>query len=392
MHGKVPLKEDLIETDEDGYLPEEFFLTPLEHFNESKFIFDELKLPPPSVLGLTPATLRQETNEELIDIDYLITKKLLSDFLFHFYTYRIPEEKKQKYKFLISQDNSIFHSLVFSASKLENESECSSRWKIVSRIGAGKYGKIFKACCDDNCEYIVKIVTTKQYIGYQHSIQYGMNNEISIWKQVEKIGLAPRLVESYFHEGNLPSGDYWILVSTVMDITLEDALYQTYGHKDDRIHLELRKHIFSTVSKMLYDLHENGIVHMDCHFNNIMLKFKMGVGHYLTPDLLFNYLVYGECELKFIDFGMSSTKHLLETEIDLEKSRMEDRDMESILIELGCVNEEKKFDELTSDELFKILCYYDFDFVIRESEKYSDKELLKRIVRKYQERLDVCIP
>ena len=177
-----------------------------------------------------------------------------------------------------------------------------------------------------------------------------------------------------------------------MDITLEDALYQTYGHKDDRIHLELRKHIFSTVSKMLYDLHENGIVHMDCHFNNIMLKFKMGVGHYLTPDLLFNYLVYGECELKFINFGMSSTKHLLETEINLEKSRMEDRDMESILIELGCVNEEKKFDELTSDELFKILCYYDFDFVIRESEKYSDKELLKRIVRKYQERLDVCIP
>ena len=83
---------------------------------------------------------------------------------------------------------------------------------------------------------------------------------------------------------------------------------------------------------------------------------------------------------------------LLETEIDLEKSRMEDSDMESILIELGCVNEEKKFDELTSDELFKILCYYDFDFVIRESEKYSDKELLKRIVRKYQERLDVCIP
>ena len=149
-------------------------------------------------MGLTPATLRQETNEELIEIDYLITKKLLSDFLFHFYTYRIPEEKKQKYKFLISQDNSIFHSLVFSASKLENESECSSRWKIVSRIGAGKYGKIFKACCDDNCEYIVKIVTTKQYIGYQHSIQYGMNNEISIWKQVEKIELAPRLVESYF--------------------------------------------------------------------------------------------------------------------------------------------------------------------------------------------------
>ena len=40
MHGKVPLKEDLIETDEDGYLPEEFFLTPLEQFNESKFIFE----------------------------------------------------------------------------------------------------------------------------------------------------------------------------------------------------------------------------------------------------------------------------------------------------------------------------------------------------------------
>ena len=68
--------------------------------------------------------------------------------------------------------------------------ECD--WKLSYEIGKGEDATVYLACCDDICNYVIKVIQ-----GRTSNFFTKVANEITIHEKFSKLGLAPRLIDAY---------------------------------------------------------------------------------------------------------------------------------------------------------------------------------------------------
>ena len=157
------------------------------------------------------------------------------------------------------------------------------RWKYLERYGEiSKYGEIYLACLEKNCDYVLKYIPYQKFIGRESVV-----NEINLQIECSKLNLSPKILDAWTCE----TGGAFVMEK--LDYTIE-VLFSIY--KTDVVRNIILTNIISQVDK----LHINGFYNGDLHFNNIMVKQN---GKYMNDEneeikyKLANYSYF------FIDFG-----------------------------------------------------------------------------------------
>lgn len=229
-------------------------------------------------------------------------------------------------------------------------------------IAKGEEGTVYRACCGNDCEYIIKIVNKDPA---DFAFRESCEREKMLWEEFMKIGLAPRLIETYI-EDSYPF--YCIFVSEAMDTSCENILVKILKKKDWKLLERFYRLIFGIIEKS----HKNNLFHADSHLDNFMLKAK-DKKIYNDLDRLLNELENGEVMMTYIDFGDSVSYDLPKKEIlrTLEMSGVIHR-----LIDLGC--------STSSNKLFKAIMYYDYymagqEMLFEEDNKVKEVRNIKKL-------------
>jgi serine/threonine protein kinase len=221
-------------------------------------------------------------------------------------------------------------------------------WRIENKLGEGGYGEVFGFCYkeekgEENCDYVMKLV----YPSPKHvnTFQENTQKEIEISKLAYELGVSPMLKFSH-----VENNSYAIMIFEKMDIVYDNTpdgdiigpvstlRYASYKENSKRI-----KKLAGFFFEILATLHKAGIVHMDIHKQNIMFKcedksiwknlkdFEAFQRHYYFSaknsedenavkeagqewmDDFLNKLDNGTCVVKFIDYGSSTTKDIVES-------------------------------------------------------------------------------
>lgn len=156
--------------------------------------------------------------------------------------------------------------LLYSSSK----NKCSNNYyKNSSQSKRGLYGEVFRACCDENCEFILKVDKN----GYNC-------REVISQLEASQTGLSPKIHEVWRCIKN-KKDIATIIIMDKLDITLEDFL------KDEK-NKKFVNEIIDKVFSLLDNLHKIKIIHNDTHLQNFMIKIDKE-----------------EIKLFIIDFGKS---------------------------------------------------------------------------------------
>jgi hypothetical protein len=374
--GGVPKDTDI--TLASGGLPRNCFKKPISYGKEyyEKESATGPPLPPWDLyVNLNEKIPEQEKNKK--EITFKLASRYISRFFFYLWSYRIcfrGKESLEKFKFLGDRSTSLLHQDVFALadSPKGQISECKSEWIIHSYLGEGSFGEVFRACCEKNCEYAIKIVKPGNEL-----TPFLEKREIAMWKKVQELDLCPRLVEYYHHKGvnhpKHPEEDYFILVMEACDMSIKYAMTNIINtERNDVIRRDLRKLIFEKIRDILLKLHSNNIAHSDAHFENYMLKCN-NKEVFKSAGLLFQAIQNGQCQVKIIDFGYTTTLELLNTEFDSEIRRLFPIINSKRLFSIGCLpdkyvkqplNDPLFISQDRGKKLFDILCFYDFSEMV----------------------------
>jgi len=412
---KVPRREDIVKLEIDGRIPLQYFHSPIGH---GKDYFDDIKHSPnfpKTALG------RLISWDEYIALDEkdpesdsarqknIITKTLLSLYLKQFFSYLwkyrmafAKEEVRYGYEFiekLGSIDANIFNIAPFFAttpfySQPTNQTKCPSGWLVKSYLGSGSYGDVFETCCiKQQCEYAIKIVKPIN----KESPRPLIEEEISMWKEIQSYGLSPRLIEYYDHSSSNPEeDDYFILVMETLDITLKKAIEMA----DRDNNYDLLELLFSKALDLLRELHSREIVHGDAHDKNYMFKCEDKTV-YNSSQSLFTAITNGQCELKFIDFGFATSLDRLRRNYEFEVERHQLYLLQPRLVKLGCLDaQEPDIKTWTSlsyyewllgskkpreNKLFDILRFYDVAELSNSVEDtWRNSKTIKDMIENYE--------
>lgn len=153
--------------------------------------------------------------------------------------------------------------------------ECISKWKKDQLIGKGLYGRVYEACCDENCDYIMKVVEFRDNdeFGFNYSLE-NLKREIEIQRELAHAGVAPIIYDAW------KTKTHGFIIMEQLDETLENKI-------------DKMDYIDKVIDKVKI-MHQLGIIHGDLHLGNIMLT-KHG-------------------EIRIIDFG-SGRKFVIKREI-----------------------------------------------------------------------------
>lgn len=143
------------------------------------------------------------------------------------------------------------------AKKIEiNGIKQSGVWEIYddSKIGAiSRYGSVYKACHENNCEFVAKIILYStlplKYIEKEITIQnivHSKNSDITV-----------PIIE-WFNDDIKA-----ILIMPVLYQTVREQLTQTFEY-------EQMLNLFQKVFNTIFELHKLGIYHGDTHLDNFM--------------------------------------------------------------------------------------------------------------------------
>jgi Protein kinase domain len=382
VEGTVPMDDDILHIGVNGLLPVGAFQDPIS-FGEDYYNKESARktLPPWDVfISLNMGDKNQAKEKAKITME--LASRYLSRFFTYYWKYRIAFRgskvmEKRTYFALLIDSVSPIHPITFLFAKpvyLTNnkQSECESYWDVGSKIGAGTYGDVFKACCEEKCDYAIKLIRP----GGNEIIPYLTIRELTMWNQAQKLDISPRLIEYYYHKSKNPTNDYFIIVMEAMDYTLTDMLRLA----DRENHSRLRTLFFKTAGDLLKKLHANGMVHADSHFGNFMLKCD-DKSVYQSADKLYLALLGGTCRIRLIDYGFSTSLDRLKNQFEKELPTY--FSVFPRLYSLGCISREQT--ELKSptrgEWLFEVLCFYDFALLMPNIKKTYDnaKELFTMV-------------
>lgn len=172
-----------------------------------------------------------------------------------------------------------------------NKGRNTNEWIIAEKLGQGEFGSVYTSCCRQHCDYVAKIILRRsQHYKDVADFHELIHNEIKIWKIVENLELAPKLIQFYLDD------DKAIIISEKMDRTFRDIIN---GLEEKQVEL-----LINYVVDKLEILHKNGIIHGDPNLENIMFKSIDGKENCNSSNLA-NEITNGRCLMKFIDFGFS---------------------------------------------------------------------------------------
>jgi len=178
------------------------------------------------------------------------------------------------------------------------------RWDKRNEIGSGKHGTAYSVCCNEDCNYIVKVINFEK-----KNKEKSFINEANIQTKFHSHGMAPRVIVACYcdHEGV-------ILMDKVQ--LLQDYLVE---HPNAN-----RSYIKNKYLAAYKNLLEKGLIHGDTNPGNIALSLDGS-------------------KPMFIDFGLSKEKKLDEDDI---KQELHEFDMSLELVFTGKKTDEKaKLDE-----------------------------------------------
>jgi len=382
--GGVPRDTDIIEI--YGGVPRNCFKHPIKYGKE---YYDRESAVKPLVpwdvyVHLSENVPEERKAKEKITLE--LASRYLSRFFLYLWSFRIffhGKESVEKFRFLTNSSSALLHHTVFALADAPpgQVSECKSEWIIHSFLGAGSYGEVFKACCEDenHCDYAIKVVKPGNEL-----TPFMQTREIAMWKKIQELNLCPRLIEYYHHKGKRPEEDYFILVTEAYDKSLKDVLRDVYDPDPQHSNMrDLRVLLFEKVKDILSELHENEIAHGDAHFENFMIKCD-NKEVLKFADTLIQAIKVGQCQIKIIDFGFTTTLELLTNEFDKEISRLYPLLKDPRLYSLGCLKiNDPLFTKPDKGEiLFRILCFYDFAEMVNEIDEHwsNEIELLSMII------------
>lgn len=145
-------------------------------------------------------------------------------------------------------------------------------WNRKKFIGQGNYGKVWELCCDNDCDFVMKIQKEPKNI----------DKEIAIQNKAASAGLALPIIDSW----KTRDGKY-VIIMEKLDGSVVDLLYKLEINDKEKVAIKL--------IKMLIKLHCIHIIHGDINGGNIMYKK-------LKDNKKFDIRDY---KFYFIDFGLS---------------------------------------------------------------------------------------
>jgi tRNA A-37 threonylcarbamoyl transferase component Bud32 len=256
-----------------------------------------------------------------------------------------------------SEDKRVHNIVYFDVAVEANDPEV---FRISKYIGAGAYGTVHQICekvmvadmpIGENCGYVMKI----QRFYDQFLTAETSRNEARITQLASTLGLAP-VVKSF-----IASKTYAITITEKMDMSLVDILNIIQGNAGWRDAIE---YALGIAIDNLSILHEHGIVHCDPHLGNIMFvsspeeKFDW---KNLNSFSFINGLHNGKIVMKFIDFGLASTREDIIRDPRKKWEFYTKSGTIGRLQEVGCLGETSSPSDL--NRLFEILEFYDISFI-----------------------------
>jgi serine/threonine protein kinase len=153
-------------------------------------------------------------------------------------------------------------------------------WKLSYEIGKGEDATVYLACCEDVCNYVIKVINARSSNFFTK-----VANEIAIHEKFANLGLAPRLIDAYICKKEAS------LVMERKDMSVEQYVKLLLSHNvEANMILSLLDEIEEASLELLRTAHRAKLVHNDTHCNNIMID--------VTDDLEWH-------NPQFIDFGKS---------------------------------------------------------------------------------------
>jgi serine/threonine protein kinase len=153
-------------------------------------------------------------------------------------------------------------------------------WKLSYEIGRGEDATVYLACCDDVCNYVVKVIGARSSNFFSK-----VSREISIHEKFSNLGVAPRLIDAYICQKEAS------LVMEKKDMSVKQYVTLLLQHEvDSEIILTILDEIEAEAIRLLRVTHNAKLVHDDLHTNNIMID--------VSDDLEWH-------NVQFIDFGKS---------------------------------------------------------------------------------------
>jgi len=123
-------------------------------------------------------------------------------------------------------------------------------WRIGNQIGAGEFGTVSMACCNNNCKYVIKTQNIKS--------DSNAEAEIEIQNILAQHGIAVPIVDSWRCGSNVVS------VMKTLKRTVKQILLETRSEEEFMKSLDA---YFDLLNRM----HAVGYVHMDTHLDNCMV-------------------------------------------------------------------------------------------------------------------------
>lgn len=143
----------------------------------------------------------------------------------------------------------------------DNTNTCSKFWEILTNMRYGapsEFGKIYQACCKNNCNYIAKIIPISEISSFED-----IEKEISIQTFVYKS--SPDITIPIIQAYRCRDKNEVIIIMPRLYATFKERLM---GDISNIEMLDILRRIYHVVKY----LHDIGYVHDDLHVNNIMFE------------------------------------------------------------------------------------------------------------------------
>lgn len=137
---------------------------------------------------------------------------------------------------------------------LANKCACNERWLKRERIGSGEYGKAYRACRANNCDYVVKVQPDDKYA----------RAEVKAYLKLRGKRITPKFYAAWRCRGKM-----YIVI---------ERLYKCKNMSEDEI--------LAKAEKLAQRMKKYGCTHGDVHFGNVLcgesgvlLLFDFGLSH-----------------------------------------------------------------------------------------------------------------
>ena len=201
------------------------------------------------------------------------------------------------------------------------------------------YGFVNQVCekinYDENCDYVMKI---QRFYNPVEDAKSSMN-EVNMMNIASKFtpSLSPFVKEFYI------SSYYSIIISEKMDLTMYDVLDMIHGKPSWN---DVLSYTLDVILHYVTELHQQGMVHCDLHFGNIMFKLPSGSDLIKeknkwnkSPIIFARGLENGSIIMKFIDYGLASIKEDIENKMGKKLKFYENGLVIENLKKIGCISE-----------------------------------------------------